>query len=81
MGTDVTARGEGPVSRARHGARDEASGGGPHEQGLSGPGDSLRCCRMDSADGLSSNYCKRLRIRAQGNPAPGAAYGGPALFR
>ena len=55
-------------SRARGGAQGTSVRGGPHEQGLWGPGDSLRCCRMDSADGLSSNYCKRLRMCAQAHP-------------
>ena len=49
---------------------DETVRGGPHEQGPWGPGDSLRCCRMDSADGLSGNECKRLRVDAQAHPGP-----------
>ena len=64
-----------PGRATAHGTK--RPGGGPHEQGLEGPGDSLRCCRMDSADGLSTNYCKRLRVGAQANPGVGLRSAGP----
>ncbi len=42
-----------------------------------GPGDSLRCCRVNSADGLSGNECKRLRFGAQAYRASRSTSGPP----
>jgi len=66
-----------PGARRRKGSK--RFRGGPHEQGLWGPGDSLRCCRMDSADGLSGNECKRLRVGAQAHPVSPAFRAGRAI--
>jgi hypothetical protein len=67
MGAPYSAKTGTPGARRRKGTLQFR--GGPHEQGLWGPGDSLRCCRMDSADGLSGNECKRLRVGAQAHRA------------
>ena len=71
---------KGPGPWAREGARGRRVRGGPREQGLWGPGDSLRCCRVDSADGLSSNYCKRLGMCSQAHREPSPLPVAPDTF-